>query len=58
MSHQLAATGWGATPIVQGYSTQTSFDTTVASTKAGISFNAGTGTVATVQKVEVTADNL
>jgi hypothetical protein len=58
LTHQLPATGFANTPITQSYSTATSFASNTAGTKMGLSFNAGTSSVITIQKVEVTATNL
>jgi hypothetical protein len=58
LTHQLPATGFANTPMTQAYSTAASFSTTTVGTKAGISFNAGTSSIITIQKVEVTAVNL
>lgn len=58
LTHQLATTGWSNAGGVQAYSTQTSFDSTPANTKIGLSFNGGTATVATIQSVDTTTTNL
>ncbi len=58
LTHQLPATGFANTAIVQAYSTSASFNSTTASTKAGLSLSTGSASVITVQKVEVTAINL
>lgn len=58
LTHQLPSTGFADTPIVQTYSTATSADSTTSGTKMGLSFNAGTSSVITIQSVEVTSNNL
>ncbi len=59
MSHMLPNTGFNnATYFVQAYSTQTSFDSTPAGTKASLSITAGTGSTITIQKVETQVVNL
>ena len=59
MSHMLATTGFNnAAYFVQAYSTQTSFNSTPAGTKASLSITAGTGSTITIQKVETQAVNL
>lgn len=60
LTHQLASGGFANTntPMVQVYNTATSFNSTTSGTKMGIAFNAGTSSVITVQKVEVSATNL
>jgi hypothetical protein len=60
MVHSVSpTTGFNNTAYgLQAYSTQASFDTTTASTKAGLSFNGGTGSTITIQKVETVTQNL
>ena len=58
LTHQLTATGWANTPVVQAFSTAASFDSTTANTKAGLSINAGTSSGAIIQSVQVTTTNL
>jgi hypothetical protein len=58
MTHNQVNSGLSSAPIVQTYSTATSFTTQTAGTKAGLSFNAGTTSTITVQKVEANAVNL
>lgn len=58
LTHQLPSTGFSDTPVVQTYSTATSADSTTSGTKMGLSFNAGTSSVITIQSVEVTSTNL
>ena len=58
LRHNLATTGFSNAIGVQAYSTAASFDSTPAGTKMGLSFNAGTSSVITIQKVEVSVTNL
>jgi parallel beta-helix repeat protein len=58
LTHQLPDTGFADAPVVQTYSTAGSADSTTAGTKMGLSFNAGTSSVITIQSVEVTSTNL
>lgn len=58
LTHQLSATGWSTSAGVQAFSTQTSFDTTPAGTKIGLSFNGGTSLVSTFQSIDVITSNL
>ena len=58
LAHGLAITGFSNAGGVQAFSTQAAFTTQTAGTKAGLSFNAGTSSVITIQKVDVEAFNL
>lgn len=58
LTHQLPTTGLANTAIVQSYSSSGSFDSTPSGTKMGLSFNAGTGSTITIQKVESSVENL
>ncbi len=60
LTHTLTATtGWNTSGyVVQAYTTQTSFDSTPAGTKIGLSFNGGTSLVATIQSVDAITSNL
>jgi len=61
MTHALATTGWNNTAYaIAANSTQTAFDTTVANTKASLSFSTPTtgATTGTVLRVESSATNL
>ena len=58
LTHELPTTGFAGSAVVQAYSVQTSFDSTPAGTKIGLSLNAGTAEVITVQSVDVTTSNL
>ncbi len=58
LTHTLSTTGFSTAQMVTAYSTAASFDSTTASTKAGLSLNSPAASGAVIQNVQVTTTGL